>query len=37
MKYLISETDIYRVATVEEVEALHEELKNNNNNELIYK
>lgn len=31
MKYLISETDIYRVATVEEVEALHEELKNNNN------
>lgn len=28
MKYLISETDVYRVATVEEVEALHEELKN---------
>lgn len=31
MKYLISETDVYRVATVDEVEELHEELKNNKN------
>ena len=30
MKYLISATDIYRVKTVEEVEQLHEELKNDN-------
>ena len=29
MKYLISSVDTYRVETVEEVEALHEELKNN--------
>lgn len=28
MKYLISTTDTYRVDTVEEVEQLHEELKN---------
>lgn len=28
MKYLITTTDIYRVATVEDVERLHEELKN---------
>ena len=28
MKYLISQTDTYRVDTVEEVEALHEELAN---------
>lgn len=28
MKYLISTTDVYRVDTVEAVEALHEELKN---------
>lgn len=28
MKYLISQTDTYRVDTVEEVEKLHEELKN---------
>ena len=30
MKYLISATDVYRVKTVEEVEQLHEELKNDN-------
>ena len=30
MKYLISTVDTYRVDTVEEVEALHEELKNDN-------
>ena len=29
MKYLISSVDTYRVDTVEEVESLHEELKNN--------
>lgn len=28
MKYLISQTDVYRVDTVEEVEALHEALAN---------
>ena len=28
MKHLISTTDVYRVDTVEAVEALHEELKN---------
>lgn len=28
MKYLISTTDIYRVATVADVEALHDELLN---------
>jgi hypothetical protein len=28
MKYLINSTDVYRVATVEDVERLHEELKN---------
>lgn len=28
MKYLISQTDVYRVSTVAEVEQLHEELKN---------
>ena len=28
MKYLVSTTEVYRVGTVEEVEALHEELKN---------
>ena len=28
MKYLISTVDTYRVDTVEEVESLHEELKN---------
>ena len=28
MNYLISETDVYRVATVAEVEKLHEDLKN---------
>lgn len=31
MKYLIRTTDVYRVKTVEEVEALHEELKKNTN------
>lgn len=31
MKYLISATEVYRVKTVEEVEALHTELKNDNN------
>lgn len=31
MKYLVSETDVYRVATVAEVEKLHEELKNDPN------
>ena len=28
MKYLTQTTEVYRVATVSEVEALHEELKN---------
>jgi len=28
MKYLINTTDVYRVETVEDVERLHEELKN---------
>lgn len=28
MKYLISSTDVYRIDTVDEVEAFHEELKN---------
>ena len=28
MEYLVSSVDTYRVATVEEVERLHEELKN---------
>lgn len=31
MKYLISATDVYRVATVEDAERLHEELKNDGN------
>lgn len=31
MKYLINSTDVYRVATVEDAERLHEELKNDNN------
>lgn len=31
MKYLVSTTEVYRVGTVEEVEALHEELKNDSN------
>lgn len=30
MKYLISSTDVYRINTVEEVEAFHEELINDN-------
>lgn len=30
MKYLISQTDTYRVDTVAEVEQLHQELKNSN-------
>jgi hypothetical protein len=28
MKYLVSQTDVYRVDTVAEVEQLHQELKN---------
>lgn len=28
MKYLINTTDVYRVASVDDVERLHEELKN---------
>ena len=31
MTYLINSVDTYRVATVEDVEKLHEELKDNNN------
>lgn len=31
MTYLINSVDTYRVATVEDVEKLHEELKENNN------
>ena len=31
MKYLINSTDVYRVATVEDAERLHEELKNDSN------
>jgi len=31
MKYLINSVDTYRVATVEDVERLHEELKANTN------
>lgn len=30
MKYLVSQTDVYRVDTVAEVEQLHQELKNSN-------
>lgn len=30
MKYLISATEVYRVKTVEDVEKLHAELKNDN-------
>ena len=30
MEYLVSSVDTYRVATVEDVERLHEELKNDN-------
>ena len=35
MRYLLSVTDVYRVPTVAEVEALHEELKHNPNFELV--
>lgn len=35
MKYLISTTDVYRVETVEDVERLHEELKNDGNFTLV--
>lgn len=31
MKYLISTTDIYRVSTIEEVEKLHQDLKDDTN------
>ena len=33
-KYIVSDTTVYRVGTVEEVEALHEELKNDPTFEL---
>ena len=36
MKYLINSVDTYRVATVEDVERLHEELKANPNFTLAY-
>ena len=35
MKYLINSTDVYRVETVEDVERLHEELKNDNHFTLV--
>ena len=35
IKYLLSATNTYRVHTVAEVEALHEELKNSTDFELI--
>lgn len=35
MKFLIQSTNVYRVATVEDAEKLHEELKNNNHFTLI--
>lgn len=35
MKYLINSIDTYRVDTVEEVEALHQELKDSNMFELL--
>lgn len=35
MKYLISDTTVYRVATVADVEILHEELLNDNSFELV--
>lgn len=35
MKYLINSTDTYRVATVADVENLHEELKNDTHFTLI--
>ena len=35
IKYLLSATNTYRVHTVAEVEALHEELKNNPDFELV--
>lgn len=35
IKYLLSATNTYRVHTVEDAEALHEELKNNSNFELV--
>ena len=35
MKYLINTVDTYRVATVEDVERLHEELKNDSHFTLI--
>ena len=34
-KYLLTSTDTYRVETVEDVEALHEELKNNPRFQLV--
>jgi len=34
-KYLISDTTVYRVATVEDVEALHEELLNDPSFDLV--
>ena len=36
-KYLINDVTTYRVGTVEEVEALHEELLNDNTFEKEYK
>ena len=35
MKYLLTSTDTYRVATVDDVEVLHEELKNDRNFQLV--
>lgn len=35
VKYLLTETDTYRVETVEEVEHLHEELKNSPRFQLV--
>lgn len=35
MKYLLTSTDTYRVATVEDVEVLHEKLKNDRNFQLV--
>lgn len=34
-KYLLTSTDTYRVETVKDVEALHEELKNNPRFQLV--
>lgn len=35
MKYLVTTTDVYRVDTVAEAEALHEELKQDRNFNLV--